>query len=78
MSEKHKLLLLSVFDFITEFIDKNKYTPSYDEISEGLQMSIAYISKLVSELVDIGLLERPRNRALIKGKLDRDEWLKDI
>ena len=72
MSEKHKLLLLSVFDFIMEFVDKNKYTPSYDEISEGLQMSIAYVSRLVSELVDIGLLERKIVKTAWSGIRDAD------
>lgn len=78
MSDKHKQLLLNVFIFIYNFMEKNKYTPSYEEIGEALNMSSAYISRLVSELIEIGLLERPRDRALVLGKMSINEWLNNI
>lgn len=78
MSEKHKKLLLKVYEFVVMFIDKYKYTPSYDEIGNAMKMSPAYISRLVTELVELGALTRPRDRALLKGEADIEKWLKDI
>lgn len=78
MSAKHKQLLLNVFTFICNFMEENKYTPSYEEISKSMKISVPYISRLVSELVEIGLLSRPRKKALKLGELDVNEWLRDM
>jgi repressor LexA len=65
-----------VYDFISRFITEHTYSPSYDEIKNGLRLSsLATVHKHISNLEDKGLLTRDYNRsrsiqlAPLKGKL---------
>jgi len=53
-----------VYDFISEFVQKNGYSPSFEEIGEGLNLSsLATVHKHVSNLEKKGLLTRDYNRS---------------
>lgn len=53
-----------VYDFISEFVQKNGYSPSYDEIREGLGLSsLATVHKHISNLEKKSLLTRDYNRS---------------
>ena len=53
-----------VYDFIAEFVQKNQYSPSFEEIGEGLGLSsLATVHKHVSNLEKKGLLSRDYNRS---------------
>jgi repressor LexA len=53
-----------VYDFISEFVQKNGYSPSFEEIGDGLKLSsLATVHKHVSNLEKKGLLKRGYNRS---------------
>src|ERR1700690_3030232 len=53
-----------VYDFISEFVQKNGYSPSFEEIGEGLGLSsLATVHKHISNLEKKGLLTRDYNRS---------------
>lgn len=53
-----------VLDFIYEFIRKNGYSPSYEELAEGLQLaSLATVHKHVSSLEAKNYLRRSYNQS---------------
>src|SRR5690242_9364911 len=53
-----------VYDFISEFVQKNGYSPSFEEIGEGLELSsLATVHKHISNLEKKGLLTRDYNRS---------------
>ncbi len=53
-----------VYDFISEFVQSNGYSPSFEEIGEGLGLSsLATVHKHVSNLEQKGLLKRDYNRS---------------
>jgi len=53
-----------VYDFISNFVDRNGYSPSYEEIAEGLGLSsLATVHKHISNLEDKQLLRRDYNRS---------------
>jgi repressor LexA len=53
-----------VLDFLTHFVEKNKYSPSYEEMAAGLGLnSLATVHKHVTNLQDKGLLSRLHNRS---------------
>ena len=53
-----------VYDFISRFVAENGYSPSYDEIREGLSLnSLATVHKHISNLEKKGLLKRDYNRS---------------
>ena len=53
-----------VLDFVKEFIEKRGYSPSFQEIAEGLGLkSLATVSKHIGHLKEKGLLKDSRNRA---------------
>jgi len=53
-----------VYDFICSFVDRNGYSPSFEEIGEGMQLSsLATVHKHVTNLEQKGLLRRDSNRA---------------
>jgi repressor LexA len=53
-----------VLDFIKGFIEKNRYSPSFDEIAAGVGLkSLATVSKHIGHLKEKGLLKDSRNRA---------------
>jgi repressor LexA len=53
-----------VYDFISEFVDNNGYSPSYDEIREGLGLnSLATVHKHITNLEQKELLRRDYNRS---------------
>src|SRR5499427_2020223 len=65
-----------VYDFISRFVTENGYSPSFEEIGQGLKLnSLATVHKHISNLEKKGLLTRDYNRSrsidLIpaKGKL---------
>ena len=46
-----------VYDFIAEFVQRNQYSPSFEEIGEGLGLSsLATVHKHISNLENKGLL----------------------
>jgi repressor LexA len=53
-----------VYDFIADFVQKNGYSPSYDEIRRGLELnSLATVHKHITNLEKKGLLRRDYNRS---------------
>src|SRR5580704_18896661 len=53
-----------LYDFISEFVQKNQYSPSFDEIREGMGLnSLATVHKHVTNLEKKGLLTRDYNRS---------------
>ena len=53
-----------LYDFISEFVQKNGYSPSFDEIRSGLGLnSLATVHKHVTNLEKKGLLTRDYNRS---------------
>src|SRR5882762_4190883 len=65
-----------IYDFISDFVQKNGYSPSFEEIREGMGLnSLATVHKHISNLETKGLLTRDYNRSRsidllpVKGKL---------
>ncbi len=53
-----------VLDFLTNFTQKNGYSPSFEEIASGLGLnSLATVHKHVTNLQTKGLLQRSHNRS---------------
>ncbi len=53
-----------VVDFISNFVERNGYSPSFDEIARGLNLkSLATVHKHITNLQKKGLLERAHNRS---------------
>src|SRR3954466_7953740 len=53
-----------VYDFISRFVTENGYSPSFDEIGQGLKLnSLATVHKHISNLERKGLLTRDYNRS---------------
>ncbi len=53
-----------LYDFISEFVQKNGYSPSFEEIGKGLGLSsLATVHKHVTNLEKKGLLKRDYNRS---------------
>lgn len=53
-----------VYDFIATFVQSNGYSPSFEEIGEGLGLSsLATVHKHISNLEKKGLLKRDYNRS---------------
>ncbi len=53
-----------VYDFISEFVQAQGYSPSFEEIGEGLGLSsLATVHKHISNLEQKGLLRRDYNRS---------------
>ena len=51
-----------VYDFISEFVQKNGYSPSFEEIGDGLGLSsLATVHKHITNLEKKGLLTRDYN-----------------
>ncbi len=68
-----------VYDFIAQFVQEKGYSPSFEEIGEGMDLnSLATVHKHVSNLETKGLLKRDYNRSRsidllpIKGKLKQE------
>jgi repressor LexA len=53
-----------MYDFISGFVQKNGYSPSYDEIRMGMELnSLATVHKHITNLEKKGLLTRDYNRS---------------
>src|SRR4051812_1994809 len=53
-----------VYDFIADFVQKNQYSPSFEEIGAGLGLSsLATVHKHITNLEKKGLLNRDYNRS---------------
>src|SRR5580700_10974128 len=53
-----------VYDFISEFVQENGYSPSFEEIASGMELSsLATVHKHISNLEKKGLLTRDYNRS---------------
>lgn len=53
-----------VYDFIADFVQRNNFNPSYQEIGDGLGLSsLATVHKHVTNLEKKGLLNRDHNRS---------------
>jgi repressor LexA len=53
-----------VYDFLAQFVDEHGYSPSFEEIGEGLGLSsLATVHKHISNLETKGLLKRDYNRS---------------
>src|SRR5664280_1125352 len=53
-----------VIDFLSNFTQKNGFSPSYEEIAHGLVLtSLATVHKHVTNLQNKGLLQRAHNRS---------------
>ena len=53
-----------VLDFIATFVQRNGYSPSFEEIARGLELkSLATVHKHITNLQNKGLLARAHNRS---------------
>src|SRR2546430_17077120 len=53
-----------VYDFLQDFIQRNGYSSSFEEIGDGLGLSsLATVHKHISNLEKTGLLKRDYNRS---------------
>jgi repressor LexA len=53
-----------VLDFLSEFVRRNEYSPSFEEIARGLGLkSLATVHKHITNLQNKGLLQRGHNRS---------------
>ncbi len=53
-----------LYDFVSEFVERNGYSPSYQEIGEGLGLSsLATVHKHINNLEEKGLLKKGANRS---------------
>jgi repressor LexA len=53
-----------VLDFISGFVQRNGYSPSFEEIAHGLDLrSLATVHKHITNLQNKGLLQRAHNRS---------------
>jgi repressor LexA len=53
-----------VYDFLAKFVEENGYSPSFEEIGDGLGLSsLATVHKHISNLEQKGLLKRDYNRS---------------
>lgn len=53
-----------VLDFISSFVQRNGYSPSYEEIARGLGLkSLATVHKHITNLQNKGLIARAHNRS---------------
>lgn len=53
-----------VLDFIGSFLERNGYSPSFEEIARGMNLkSLATVHKHITNLQNKGLLERAHNRS---------------
>src|SRR6202161_2085716 len=53
-----------VIDFLSSFTQKNGYSPSYEEIANGLGLSsLATVHKHITNLHNKGMLQRAHNRS---------------
>ena len=53
-----------VYDFISRFVTEHGYSPSFEEIGQGLKLnSLATVHKHISNLEKKGLLTRDYNRS---------------
>jgi repressor LexA len=53
-----------VLDFISSFVQRNGYSPSFEEIAHGLNLrSLATVHKHITNLQNKGLLQRAHNRS---------------
>jgi repressor LexA len=53
-----------VLDFISSFVQRNGYSPSFEEIARGLELkSLATVHKHITNLQKKGLLQRAHNRS---------------
>ena len=53
-----------VYDFIAEFVQRNQYSPSFEEIGEGLGLSsLATVHKHISTLEKKGFIRRGYNQS---------------
>src|ERR671930_746599 len=53
-----------IYDFIAVFVQRNNYTPSYQEIADGTGLnSLATVHKHITNLEKKGLLRRDYNRS---------------
>jgi repressor LexA len=53
-----------VYDFIADFVARNGYSPSFEEIGQGMKLSsLATVHKHISNLEKKGLLRRDYNRS---------------
>jgi len=62
----HKYIYLSepklkTLKFITKYIEKHKFSPTFAEISKALKWSRARSGKIVSELYDLGFISKGIN-----------------
>src|ERR1700684_4382813 len=57
-----------VLDFISNFVQRNGYSPSFEEIARGLSLkSLATVHKHITNLQKKGLLQRDHNRSRLVG-----------
>lgn len=69
-----------VLDFIAQFVEGHGYSPSFEEIAEGVQLSsLATVHKHIGNLEAKGLLKRNYNRArsidIVKPKVQNKRAL---
>lgn len=74
-----------IYDFISQFVAKNGYSPSFEEIGEGMGLSsLATVHKHLTNLEKKGMLKRDYNRSRSidviqpKGKMKQEMMLNAV
>src|SRR5512147_218594 len=53
-----------IYDYVADFVQRNGYSPSFEEIGEGMGLSsLATVHKHISNLEKKGLLRRGHNKS---------------
>lgn len=58
MTDKGELRRIKILDFIKSYIKKNGYSPSYEEIADGVRLkSKCSVYTHIKKMLDTGILE---------------------
>ena len=69
MNPKNEEMKIKIYNFIKMSIEKEGYSPSYDEIARALSCAKSTVFKFVSRLVEEGHLQRRGRTLAIAGEL---------
>ncbi len=80
MNPKNEEMKMQVYEFVTDFMERCGYPPSYSDISSGLGIAKSTVSKFMSRLTEEGLIKRAGNKRIVQhrtisnfGHVERDD-----
>lgn len=60
-------LHVKAYRFIQQFVDKKVYAPSQREVAKGIRISFRHISRIISDLCEMGYIEKEPAIKIIKS-----------